>query len=354
MAEPPSLQKECFFIAPIGDEGTEIRRRSDGVLAAIVEPAAAELGLSAVRADRLARPGQITLEVIDHLLGARAAVADLTGRNPNVFYELAVRHTARLPVVLIAEEGEVLPFDTAQMRTIFFLNTDLGSAMRCKRDLVEQLRQALAGNFDSPIATTVDVLALRSGDTVQRTLADLLGLVGQMSGEVQAARREIQLLSTARHGPSEATRLPVRTETSVGCIVFRRIEGGTQLVVAQASRVHDRATWTLPKGDPRPGESFEETARRAVSEETGLEGRVIEELDAVRYTFIQRATRIHKTVRYYLVEHTGGDLDARGGSFAEVRWLPLDDAATSLSFETERTVVALASTRLRDLATDPS
>src|SRR5687767_2653966 len=99
---------ECFFIAPIGSEGSDERRRSDGVLQFIVAPAVGELGLTALRADRIAKPGQITLQVIDHLLKAKAAVADLTYQNANVYYELAVRHTANLPVVLIAEEGEKL------------------------------------------------------------------------------------------------------------------------------------------------------------------------------------------------------------------------------------------------------
>lgn len=119
MPSLPGLEQECFFIAPIGPDGSEERNRSDGVLEFIVARAASELGLQAVRADQLAEPGQITLQVIEHVLGAKAAVADLTGRNPNVYYELAIRHTAKLPTVLICEQGEELPFDIAQMRTIF-------------------------------------------------------------------------------------------------------------------------------------------------------------------------------------------------------------------------------------------
>src|SRR6266542_6713285 len=99
----PTLETECFFIAPIGEDGSDIRHRSDGVLKFIVARAAQELGLTTIRADQIAAPGQITLQVINHVLQAKAAVADLTGRNANVFYELAVRHSARLPVALIVE-----------------------------------------------------------------------------------------------------------------------------------------------------------------------------------------------------------------------------------------------------------
>src|SRR5215472_415378 len=125
------LSEECFFIAPIGQEGSDERKRSDGVLKFIVARAAEQLGLRAVRGDAIGEPGQITLQVIEHVIGAKAAVADLTGRNPNVYYELAVRHAANLPVVLIAEVGEQLEFDIAQMRTIFVDHRDLESADKC-------------------------------------------------------------------------------------------------------------------------------------------------------------------------------------------------------------------------------
>lgn len=178
----PSLDRECFFVAPIGSEGSPERARSDGVLDFIVARAAEELGLTAVRADQLAEPGQITLQVIDHILGARAAVADLTGLNPNVFYELAVRHTARLPVALIADKACKLPFDIAQMRTIFFDHTDLRSADQCRRDIVAQLREALEGGaVDSPVATSVDVRAMQAGTTVERNIAELVTTVEEMS-----------------------------------------------------------------------------------------------------------------------------------------------------------------------------
>jgi len=176
------LDEECFFIAPIGADGSPERERSDGVLEFIVGAAARELGLTAVRADQIAEPGQITLQVIDHILGARTAVADLTGLNANVFYELGVRHTARLPTALIAEKGCNLPFDIAQMRTIFFESTNLRSADQCRRDIVAQLGQALHGGaVDSPIATSVDVRALAGGSVVERNVAEIVTSVEEIA-----------------------------------------------------------------------------------------------------------------------------------------------------------------------------
>jgi hypothetical protein len=166
------FQHECFLIAPIGEEGSDVRRRSDRVLRYIIEPAASELGLSAVRADEIAAPGQITLRVIEHILHARAAVADLTGRNPNVFYELAVRHTARLPVALIvAHDERALPFDIQQMSTIRFDHTDLESADLCRRNIVAHLSAAMRGAVDSPVTTSVDLTLLAADSSIDEKLA---------------------------------------------------------------------------------------------------------------------------------------------------------------------------------------
>lgn len=167
--------EECFYIAPIGVEGSSIRKRSDGVLKFVVAPAADALGLTAVRGDAVGEPGEITLQVIEKVMTARAAVADLTGSNPNVFYELAIRHTARLPVVLICDRSdERLPFDIAQMRTIFFDSTDLSSAADCRQQIEHQLRNALGGAVSSPVATAIDLRELERGSVVERALGDVV------------------------------------------------------------------------------------------------------------------------------------------------------------------------------------
>ena len=198
-------------------EGSPERKRSDGVLNFIVSAAAAEVGLTAVRADKIAEPGQITLQVIAHVLGAKAAVVDLSGLNPNVFYEMAIRHTARLPVALIADKGCALPFDIAQMRTIFFDHTDLESANECKKAIASQLKEALSGAVDSPIATTVDVGALQSGSVVERNVADLVTTVGEMAKDQRATldrmeRLQFMLRGTEVLNPKAITDLAVGLE----------------------------------------------------------------------------------------------------------------------------------------------
>jgi 8-oxo-dGTP pyrophosphatase MutT (NUDIX family) len=141
-------------------------------------------------------------------------------------------------------------------------------------------------------------------------------------------------------------RLSSATATSAGGIVYRFVDAVPQLVVGRRKRERDSHTWTLPKGTPNPGETLEETALREVCEETGLTVRILAPLDAIQYTFVQRGTRIHKTVHYFMMEPTGGGMEAHDHEFEEVRWISFDEAANLLSFETERSLVNLASTRL--------
>ena len=113
-------------------------------------------------------------------------------------------------------------------------------------------------------------------------------------------------------------------------------------------------TWTLPKGTPSAGETTEETALREVAEETGLEVRIVAGLPSIDYTFVQDGTRIQKTVHYFLMEPTGGDLSRHDHEFEAVRWVPCAEAGALLSFQTERDLVALAESRLGDHAATAS
>ena len=123
--------------------------------------------------------------------------------------------------------------------------------------------------------------------------------------------------------------------------------GRPQLVVGSRRRERDGRTWTLPKGTPKRDESTEQTALREVTEETGLEVRIIRPLESIEYWFVQSARRIHKTVHYFLMEPAGGDLSRHDHEFDQVKWVDFGEAASVLTFETERALVARAADALR-------
>jgi 8-oxo-dGTP pyrophosphatase MutT (NUDIX family) len=137
-------------------------------------------------------------------------------------------------------------------------------------------------------------------------------------------------------------RLRTTTATSAGGVVVRHEAGQPYLVVGCRRRERDGRTWTLPKGTPKSGETTEETAIREVTEETGLKVRITGPLDSIEYFFVQSGTRIHKTVHYFMMEPTGGDLADHDHEFEQVRWIPFADAPSVLTFETERALVSRA------------
>jgi hypothetical protein len=188
------FDSECFFIAPIGENGSKTRKRSDEVREWVVKPAAeAASDLRTVRADDVGEPGQITAQAVQHCLKAKAAVADLTGGNPNAYYELSVRHGAQLPVVLIAEEGTDLPFDISQSRVIFFDHTNLGSANKAKEDLQAQIEASLTGTPENPISDGMRLAELQAGSAEEQTLAVVLDRLQRLANTTEQIEQRLRV-----------------------------------------------------------------------------------------------------------------------------------------------------------------
>ncbi|TVY09120.1 NUDIX hydrolase [Paenibacillus cremeus] len=111
-------------------------------------------------------------------------------------------------------------------------------------------------------------------------------------------------------------------EVSAGGVVFRRVGGDIQVQMIQ-----DRyGKITLPKGKMEPGETVEQTALREILEETGIQGTILKPLEMITYQFnLTGVGVVDKEVHYYLVEATGGTLQAQIEEIRGVEWLhPLD------------------------------
>src|SRR5262249_2997954 len=134
-----SMQKRCFVICPIGRRGSRDRKHSDKVFERIIRPVIKPMGYEAFRADHVPHTGTITKKIIQDLARTELVIADLTFFNPNVFYELAVRHTLRKPAIQMIRDGQKLPFDLANQQTIFFKTTSLGIT-EAKSNLRAQLK----------------------------------------------------------------------------------------------------------------------------------------------------------------------------------------------------------------------
>lgn len=158
-AEHSEFTTTCSYITPIGEDGSEQRKHSDLFLGSIVEPALEHLGLRVVRADAIDKPGTITKQIMEYLLRSRLVIADLSFHNPNVFYELAIRHAARLPVVQLIRAADRIPFDLNQIRTIKIDTSDIYTLVpkidTYRAEIGNQVRRALddPDSVDNPVTT---------------------------------------------------------------------------------------------------------------------------------------------------------------------------------------------------------
>lgn len=178
-----SDKKQCFVIAPIGEPDSDTRKRSDQVLKHIIRPAVDSCDYIAERADEIDKPGIITSQVIQRVVNDPLVIADLTERNPNVFYELAVRHAIRKPLIQLIKRGERIPFDVAGTRTIQVDHQDLDSVETAKNEIISQIKslEKDSSNLETPISVSLDLQLLRQSDKPEeRSLADLLAAVSDL------------------------------------------------------------------------------------------------------------------------------------------------------------------------------
>jgi len=148
---------KCFIITPIGDDTDPIRRHIEGIIDAALRPAL-EDKYDLVVAHRISELGSITKQIITEIYSAKLVVANLTNRNPNVMYELALRHSLGKPVIMIAEKGTPLPSDIVMERTIFYQN-DARGVIELRESIAAAEKEIDYDKTESPIYNVLhDVL----------------------------------------------------------------------------------------------------------------------------------------------------------------------------------------------------
>ena len=119
----------------------------------VFEPACERFGLTPLRADKITESGDIPEQIFTLLRDADLVIADVTGGNANVMYELGLRHT-RDKITIQIGEHERLPFDVNTIRTVKFRRTEAG-LVDARNTLIETIRTALEGNGTPVTATRV-------------------------------------------------------------------------------------------------------------------------------------------------------------------------------------------------------
>jgi len=169
--------KTCFVIMPIGEQSFNGKKATEQELRQLYDDLIREAILKArphlkvLRADEIATPGDITADIFERIADSDYVIADLTYPNPNVFYELGLRHATRPGTILIRRrDASDPPFDVSVLRHIQYENTPTGLKM-----LADSLRkvfdsyEASPGRLDNQFLKTIEprFLLPASGQTYQ-------------------------------------------------------------------------------------------------------------------------------------------------------------------------------------------
>lgn len=168
-------EKICFIVTAIGESGTETRDRADEVFSYLIAPVCEELGYKPVRVDQVDAVDNINETIISYLKTAPMVVADMTGHNPNAFYELGFRQALELPLVPIIQMGNKLPFDVISQRTVFY-NLSVGKIEQSKKELKAKMKSF--ENFEMPESRAERSLTLDDlNDNLTKKLNKILNLL---------------------------------------------------------------------------------------------------------------------------------------------------------------------------------
>lgn len=181
----------CFIAMPIKKEGTDEFQHYQALYKDHLAPLVEAAGFQVIRADDIQRSGAITRDVIVHLAQADLVIADLTDLNPNVFYEIGIRHSLRgsgTVMILDEERTPDVPFDLGAYRVIKF-STRLAGLGRLRRDL-QGFLVGLDGADDAPPDNPVhDWLPTLPRDALASSAESE---EGQIRAQLSAALRRIQ------------------------------------------------------------------------------------------------------------------------------------------------------------------
>lgn len=217
--EPKQL--ECFVIGPIGEETSDQRLDADWLLQSIVTPVLTNppFRYKVVRADKMPKPGMISVQVISSIMDADLIVADLTHHNPNAYYELAIAHLMEKKTIHTVKYGHHdLPFDIQDMRVIVYSRNHPDDLENAKKELHAQAQAIGLASYKpfSPIAITQALRkAINSSDPNEKVMSVIVQLISQLSDRLtsleQSRSRGRKSLSEvlAEHHQSNLGMLPV-------------------------------------------------------------------------------------------------------------------------------------------------
>jgi hypothetical protein len=130
-------EKLCFIIMPFTD-------KLNPIYESIIKPVIKDLKLEYLRADEIFTSKPIVEDIWDNVKKARFLIADLTDRNPNVFYELGLAHALNKEVILLTQDINDVPFDLRHFRIIVYQDS-ISGADKLKSTLKDFINEQING-----------------------------------------------------------------------------------------------------------------------------------------------------------------------------------------------------------------
>lgn len=186
--------RKAFVITPIGSDNSTVRRMADGLIDSVISPVLSNKGFEIVASHRVSETGMINRQVLNHILDDDLAIANLTGLNANVMYELAVRHATGKPVIVMCVDGQTLPFDIQDARTIFYQD-DMQGVIEARDNLQKFIDKI---NYNETSENPVTAAAGRpikvEGKDISAAESTLRG-IDSINRELNVVKRKIDDLS---------------------------------------------------------------------------------------------------------------------------------------------------------------
>jgi len=207
-----SQKPVCFVIMPFGKEGTEARKTFDKVYQLIIQKPVIEAGYLCLRADEIQGVKDIVDMLKSEISKAALVIADLSERNPNVFYELGFRHALNKPAITISNADELekdrLPFNIRQYKTISYRLNDIELVDKCRETISnlankyyteykKRLKSEITGDRHEPSLSEIESKIEIGLSNIVRSLSDLTPALSlETKNLLQQLVEPVRVLST--------------------------------------------------------------------------------------------------------------------------------------------------------------
>lgn len=180
--------KSCFVVSPIGDSGSDIRNNADKLFKYIINPVCRNCNFEAIRVDQINESDSITQTIIEQLQTADLVIADISGHNPNVFYEMGYRKCTNKPIIHLKRKGESIPFDVNTVRTFEYDLTDL--------DNVEEMKERLKQTVETFVFDNLDDTSETGEEQTTKVFSGILPMLYQIQDSITELKEQISKKDT--------------------------------------------------------------------------------------------------------------------------------------------------------------